>query len=420
MSAVMVQDKIQNLTEPLDQKSLEIFMHNSHDVHSKTDRLFLWLLIGQWLFAIGLALVLSPFAWEGKARTIHLHVQLAVLLGGLLNTLPIMLILHRPGWVGTRYTIAVVQMLWSALLIHLTGGRIETHFHVFGSLAFIAMYRDWRVLVPATITVAADHFIRGILWPESVYGIVNPEWWRFLEHASWVIFEDLFLVIACLRSVEEMKKLAQREAKLDTDRAHVEQQVIRRTSELEASKEQYRTLLETTGTIVPWDWDAIASKCSYIGPQVRRVWGWKPEKFAERHFLINCTHPDDRALLAEAFNNVLASRNVALEHRIKKNDGEYSYVRSFLSYSVNKKACIRGISIDITVQKKLEAEINRQSKTTSEQANKTFDPNTTSIQFVSDSMDFVRDTMNQLATLMEKYESLRKAGNEETKENETV
>ena len=52
-------------------------------------------------------------------------------------------------------------MLMGALLIHLTGGRIETHFHVFGSLAFLAFYRDWRVLVPATIVVALDHMLRG-------------------------------------------------------------------------------------------------------------------------------------------------------------------------------------------------------------------------------------------------------------------
>ena len=32
----------------------------------------------------------------------------------------------------------------SALLIHLSGGRIETHFHIFGSLAFLAFYRDCR------------------------------------------------------------------------------------------------------------------------------------------------------------------------------------------------------------------------------------------------------------------------------------
>ena len=54
-------------------------------------------------------------------------------------------------------------MLMGALLIHLTGGRIETHFHVFGSLAFLAFYRDWRVLVPATVVVALDHLLRGHL-----------------------------------------------------------------------------------------------------------------------------------------------------------------------------------------------------------------------------------------------------------------
>ena len=42
-------------------------------------------------------------------------------------------------------------MLMGALLIHLTVGRIETHFHVFVSLAILAFYRDWRVLIPATI-----------------------------------------------------------------------------------------------------------------------------------------------------------------------------------------------------------------------------------------------------------------------------
>jgi len=40
--------------------------------------------------------------------------------------------------------------LTSALLIHLSGGRIETHFHIFGSLAFLSFYRDWRVLITAT------------------------------------------------------------------------------------------------------------------------------------------------------------------------------------------------------------------------------------------------------------------------------
>ena len=79
----------------------------------------------------------------------------------------------RPGWVVTRHVVAVAQMLWSALLVHLTGGRIETHFHVFGSLGFLAGYRDWPVLLTATVVVAGEHFVRGLVWPESIYGIVN-------------------------------------------------------------------------------------------------------------------------------------------------------------------------------------------------------------------------------------------------------
>jgi hypothetical protein len=76
-------------------------------------------------------------------------------------------------------------MLMSALLIHLTGGRIETHFHVFGSLAFLAFYRDWRVLIPATIVVAVDHAVRGLYFPQSVFGVLTASPWRWVEHAGW-------------------------------------------------------------------------------------------------------------------------------------------------------------------------------------------------------------------------------------------
>src|SRR5436853_1366761 len=104
-------------------------------------------------------------------------------------SVPVMILaLGRPGSWVTRQVVTVAQFSWSALLIHLTGGRIETHFHVFGSLAFIAFYRDWTLLLTGTVLVASDHLIRGIWWPESVYGISNPEWWRFLEHAFCVLF----------------------------------------------------------------------------------------------------------------------------------------------------------------------------------------------------------------------------------------
>ena len=92
--------------------------------------------------------------------------------------------------------------------------RIETHFQVFGSLAFLAFYRDWKVLVTATVVVISDHFLRGTLWPQSVYGVLSASYWRVLEHAGWVAFEDVGLA-SCSRSlngIREMRSIAERQA----------------------------------------------------------------------------------------------------------------------------------------------------------------------------------------------------------------
>lgn len=201
----------------------ELFAADRDRNHTRTSRLFAVLMGVQWLFGIVIAVTLSPYAWEGRVRTIHEHVLVAVVLGGVLTSLPAFLAITRPAWVGTRHVIACAQMLWSALLIHLTGGRIETHFHVFGSLAFLAFYRDWRVLVPATIVVAGDHFARGMFWPESVYGVDVVQPWRFIEHAGWVVFEDVILVLSCVRGVEEMRRMAMRQADVELLSEHQRQ-----------------------------------------------------------------------------------------------------------------------------------------------------------------------------------------------------
>src|SRR5262245_15602680 len=64
--------------------------------------------------------------------------------------------LTQPGRVLTRHTIAVGGGQDDDVRASdpPDRGRIETHFHVFGSLAFLAFYRDWRVLVTATVVVA--------------------------------------------------------------------------------------------------------------------------------------------------------------------------------------------------------------------------------------------------------------------------
>ncbi len=193
----------------------QLYEAHRQSIYRRTDRMFAFLMCVQWAFGILAALVVSPRTWSGTSSEIHPHVWAAVVLGAIISAPPVILAMLKPGHALTRYVISVSQMLVSALLIHLTGGRIETHFHVFGSLAFLAFYRDWKVLIPATVVVALDHLLRGMYFPQSVYGVLTASSWRWLEHAGWVIFEDIFLIASCIRGDREMREIAQRAADLN-------------------------------------------------------------------------------------------------------------------------------------------------------------------------------------------------------------
>ena len=126
---------VSNLEE-VTARSEELLNEQQQAIRARTDRMFAGLMLAQWVVSIGVAWFISPLTWAGKTSAIHVHVQAALFLGGAITSVPVLLAFFRPGWVGTRHVIAGGQMLWAALLIHLTGGRIETHFLVFGSLAF--------------------------------------------------------------------------------------------------------------------------------------------------------------------------------------------------------------------------------------------------------------------------------------------
>jgi diguanylate cyclase (GGDEF)-like protein len=174
------------------------------------DRNFAWLMLLQWAFAIGYALWISPLAWAGDTSYLHPHVSLAIFYGGVLTLVPVIFIRIAPGERVTRFTVAVTQMLMSSLLIHLSGGRIETHFHIFGSLAFLAFYMDWQVLIVASAVIALDHYLRGVFLPFSIFGSYAIQPWRWLEHVGWVVFCDVFLILGCSSRLRTLREAAQR------------------------------------------------------------------------------------------------------------------------------------------------------------------------------------------------------------------
>jgi two-component system sensor histidine kinase/response regulator len=272
----------------------KLFREHQKEIYCDTDRLLARLMVVQWLGGILAAFFISPFTWNGETSAIHAHVWAAIFIGGLITVFPVWLTWAWPGATATRHVIAVAQMLMSALLISLSGGRIETHFHVFGSLVILSFYRDWRVLVPATIVVALDHFLRGIYWPYSVYGVLAASPWRSIEHAAWVIFEEVFLVISCLRSMREMRAIANR------------------TAQLETSEKSFREIFEEAPigiAVVGLDEQfrqANATFCQMLDYSEQELLARSP---------IDLTHPEDTELSRTLARQMLSSEG---SHRVEK------------------------------------------------------------------------------------------------------
>lgn len=196
-------------------RAAELFQQHRHEIFESTDRLLGRFMVIQWLAGILFALLVSPHTWVARASQVHLHVWAAIFVGGAISAFPIWMTRVWPGAVATRYVVGSAQMLMSSLLVCLTGGRIETHFHFFASLVILSFYRDWKVFVPATLVIGLSHFVQGIFWPLSVYGVLTASPWRSVEHAAWVVFEEVFLIMACLRSIREMRSIANRTAALE-------------------------------------------------------------------------------------------------------------------------------------------------------------------------------------------------------------
>src|SRR2546421_11915649 len=267
------------------ERAEELFQQHRRRIFRDTDKLFARLMLFQWVACIVIVIVVSARTWDGPSSQIHIHVWSAILIGGAISLFPIWMTRVWPGTFATRNVIAGAQMLMSALLIALTGGRIETHFHVFGSLVILSFYRDWRVLVPATIVVALDHFLRGIYLPYSVYGVLSASPWRSIEHAGWVIFENVFLVISCFRSTREVRFIANR------------------TAALEASDQRSRQLFDEA----PIGMAVVAmdnEKFKQTNARFSEMVGYSMEELAERTPL-DLTHPDDLAETQRLVNAML-------------------------------------------------------------------------------------------------------------------
>lgn len=117
----------------------------------------------------------------------------------------------------------------SAVLVHLSGGYIELHFHFFVMLPIIALYQEWTPFLLAIGYVALHHGLMGTLAPASVYN--HPAAWA--HPWRWGLLHALFVLGASVATVVNWRLIEFAHARAEDQQARARRlQTLTRLNQL--------------------------------------------------------------------------------------------------------------------------------------------------------------------------------------------
>ncbi len=128
--------------------------------------------------------------------------QLGLVVGLVISLLGTVAFFTLQGTSFLRILNGIFLMMFSALFIQQQLGRIEMHFHIFGALAFLVIYKDWKAVLPAAGFIAVHHLLFNYCQENSIsFWGVQPIVFNYgtgfsivLVHAAFVIFESVILI----------------------------------------------------------------------------------------------------------------------------------------------------------------------------------------------------------------------------------
>ncbi|MDQ1565918.1 MAG: hypothetical protein QOF96_798 [Actinomycetota bacterium] len=85
----------------------------------------------------------------------------------------------------------------SAMIVHISGGVIEAHFHFFVMVGLLTLYQDWQPFLLAIGFVVIHHAVLGTLDPTAVYN--HPE--ATAHPFEWALIHGGFVLAASIASV---------------------------------------------------------------------------------------------------------------------------------------------------------------------------------------------------------------------------
>jgi diguanylate cyclase (GGDEF)-like protein/PAS domain S-box-containing protein len=237
-----------------------------------------------------------------------------------------------------RTTAAAVGLLTcSAVLVHLSGGYIEAHFHFFVMVAVVVLYQEWTPFLAAVGYVVLHHGIAGTLAPESVFNHpaaqAHPEQWAMIH--GGLILATCAAGIAAWRLNEVLRS-----------------QAVEGQQELAEAQRVAR--------LGSWSWDMEGDVLSWSDEQFA-LFRVRPEDFSPsiRGFL-RYIDPRDREMVDEAARRAYASgEGFAFDFRLAgEGPSRWFHGRGAVTeWRAGRAVRMAGTCHDITERKRAEAAV---------------------------------------------------------------
>jgi len=195
--------------------------------------------------------------------------------------------------------------------------------------------------------------------------------------------------------------------------AQVQDITARRQGEqlLRESEERWRTLVANSQEMVLLLDEE--RRCAYVNPAVKRWLGYEPDALIGSA-LGFATHPDDVAAINQAFDQVASEESVSLRHRLRHQDGSWHTLESTL-VSVTDAPAIGAVLItsrDVTERVALDQDrerleldrrVSQRLEAVGQLAAGIAHEINTPLQFVGDSVTFLKEAADELVSLTGLY-----------------
>ena len=166
--------------------------------------------------------------------------------GGVLSGITYYAYISYKGTQTYRYVIALVLLTFSIIMMQQSLGRIEMHFHLFGALAFLVIYKDYKILSMGSVFIILHHLIFNYLQEYNVIVFDTPiiifNYGCGLDivllHAAFVIFEWFVLHRIVKKMDYTHRELFRTKEALRSVNRNLEEIVEIRTGELQEAKEE--------------------------------------------------------------------------------------------------------------------------------------------------------------------------------------